>query len=56
MNPRQRYEAADSLLAVYELTGNPRLLAQAEHHVAVAETHLATCPNAALEVPDACTV
>lgn len=50
MTPRERYEAADALLVVYELTGNPRLLARAEHHVAVAETHLSTCPNAALEV------
>ncbi|QVJ00418.1 hypothetical protein KGD82_16800 [Nocardiopsis eucommiae] len=50
MSPRERYEAADALLAVYELCGSPRLLALAEHHVAVAETHLATCPNAALEV------
>lgn len=50
MSARQRFEEADALLAVYELTGAPRLLALAEHHVAVAETHLATCPNAALEV------
>ncbi|WP_160051176.1 hypothetical protein [Nocardiopsis sp. FR26] len=53
MTPLQRFEAADALLAVYELTGNPRLLAEAEHHVAVAETHLKTCPNAALEVAHA---
>ena len=50
MSPLQRFEAADALLAVHELTGAPRLLALAEHHVAVAETHLSTCPNAALEV------
>ncbi|MFV2195288.1 hypothetical protein [Nocardiopsis sp. LOL_012] len=50
MTPRAHYEAADRLLDLWDLTGQPRLLEAAQQHTAAAETHLVACPNAAVEV------